>query len=220
MRYRLHSLELLTCLRLPFSGKQPKWLVSGVHKIISSVTSFLLKQTLWRNRGGNMLNARIFSSSWAHTDVEYSYTQLNINDQKQISTSERKNDECKDILLQLSAHWWTGEIVGFRSRCRKALNWCTLHTNNTAHCTMLNTLHRTLCTAQHCTLHTAQPCTLDNTAHFTVCVQSFTLVGGRVQFYASPSLHPSIFPLMQVLSATALPSFSLKMWLVWNRWEI
>ena len=44
-----------------------------------------------------------------------------------------KDVDCKDNLVQLSAphwstlrhtepHWWTGKIVGFRSRCRKALN--------------------------------------------------------------------------------------------------
>ena len=62
-------------------------------------------------------------------------------------------------------------------------------------------------TARHSTLHTAEHstqltalCTL-HTAQLTVCVRSLTLGGGRVQFYASPSLHPSIFPLMQVVSA-------------------
>ena len=52
----------------------------------------------------------------------------------------RKSVWCKDILLQLSAHWWTAKIVGFRSRCRKALNRCRLQ--DTAH----SSLHFAQCT--------------------------------------------------------------------------
>ena len=190
MRYR-HSLELLLCLRLPFSGKQPTWLVSGAHTTFQLQAESMIVMRGWcGDRLSHYwpsvpaliyhLQFLLFRFKWfikrnlCSKKIASSVTFYLL--QQMLWRNRRENVKCKDILLQLSAHWWTAKIIGFRSRCRKALNWCTLHT------------------AQHGTLH--------NSAHFTVCVQSLTLDGGRVQFYASPSLHPSIFPLMQVLSAT------------------